>query len=305
MDPKQKEGLKVMGGEHITFDVSMKPHTTFQVGGTADAFYDAHDLKALSAMIAYLSRESIPYFVIGNGSNILVRDSGVRGVVIHLSGSLAGVEQKRSDHSTLVAGGGVAIKDLLIRCRDLGLSGLEFMAGIPGSIGGAAAMNSGAFGCEICDRIEAIRLVTPQGAIVKRDKEALTFSYRRLKLEKGSIIADVSVRLAMASKKNISQKMSSCLKWRKQHQPLDYRSAGSVFKNPPNDYAGRLIEGAGLKGKRMAGAAVSNRHANFIVNKGNARAADILELMGLIQAEVKRRSGIELEPEIQVVGEGA
>ncbi len=305
MDRIQKEGLRLLGGAHITFDAPMKPHTTFQVGGTADAFYDCHELKELSAMIAYLSRERIPYFVIGNGSNILVRDSGIRGVVIHLSGALAGIEQKHSDRDTLVAGGGLSIKDLLIRCRDLGLSGLEFMAGIPGSIGGAVAMNAGAFGSEICDRIEGIRLITPQGSIVKRGREALRFSYRGLQLEKGSIIATVSIPLAVASKREISQKMSHCLKWRKQHQPLDYRSAGSVFKNPPNDYAGRLIEAAGLKGKRIAGAVVSNRHANFIVNKGNAKAADILKLMGLVQAEVKCRWGIELEPEIQVVGDVA
>lgn len=305
MDTTQKQVLRVLGGEQVTFDASMKPHTTFHVGGTADAFYDSHDLTELSEMIAYLSKERIPYFVIGNGSNILVRDSGIRGVVIHLSGALAGIEQKRSDSHTLIAGGGLSIKDLLRHCRDLGLSGLEFMAGIPGSIGGAAAMNAGAFGWEICDRIEGTRLVTPQGSIVERDKEALIFSYRRLELERGCVIASVSVRLTAASKTAIYKKMSDCLKWRKQHQPLDYRSAGSVFKNPPNDYAGRLIEAAGLKGRRVAGAAVSKRHANFIVNEGNATAADILKLMELIQGEVKRRSGIQLEPEIQVVGDVA
>lgn len=301
MNPKQKEALRMMGGNHISFNVPMKPHTTFHVGGTADAFYEAEALDQLVEIVSYASKEKMPYFVLGKGSNTLIKDSGIRGLVIRLRGTLTEVDRE-PDEEELTVGAGLAISDLLIRCRDLELSGLEFMAGIPGTIGGAVAMNAGALGHEVSERVESIRLITPQGSVLEKERGDCVFFYRGLELEKGSIITHIRVRLAASSRKAISEKISNSLEWRKVNQPLNDYSAGSVFKNPHDNYAGRLIEAAGLKGKRVGGAMVSNRHANFIVNKENATATDILTLMSFIQREVKRQSGIELEPEIKVVG---
>lgn len=292
----------MMGGDHIIFDAPMKPHTTFHVGGTAEAFYEVESLERLLEVISYASRERVPYFVLGKGSNILIKDSGIRGLVIRLRGTLSEVDHEPG-REMLTAGAGLAIGELLIRCRDLKLSGLEFLAGIPGTIGGAVAMNAGAFGHEVSERIDSIRFITPRGTMVEKKREDCVFFYRGLDLERGSIITHVRVHLTASSRKTISERMSNALRWRKANQPLDGHSAGSVFKNPPNEFAGRLIEAAGLKGKQVGGAMVSDRHANFIVNKKGATAADILILMGLIQKEVERQSGIRLEPEIQVVGD--
>ena len=291
-------------GEGLALDHPMKTHTTFQVGGAAEAFYEATDLKGLAEVVAYLVREQIPYWVIGKGSNILVRDEGVKGVVIRLSGSLAGI-QYGSERNTLVVGAGVSIQELLLTCRDRGLGGLEFLSGIPGTLGGAVAMNAGAFGKEVGERVEAIRVITPAGGLLEKEKEALQFSYRSLQLDRGAIITLVRVELESVGREAVFERMAGYLRQKKALQPLGYPSAGSVFKNPVGDYAGRLIEAAGLKGKRVAGAMISKRHANFIVNTGGATASDILALMNLIQQEVKRISGIQLEPEIRILGESA
>ncbi|MCF8120350.1 MAG: UDP-N-acetylmuramate dehydrogenase, partial [Deltaproteobacteria bacterium] len=190
-------------------------------------------------------------------------------------------------------------------CRDRGLGGLEFLSGIPGTLGGAVAMNAGAFGKEVGERVEAIRVITPAGGLLEREKEDLRFSYRSLQLDRGAIITLVRVKLESVGREAVFERMAGYLRQKKALQPLGYPSAGSVFKNPVGDYAGRLIEAAGLKGKRVAGAMISKRHANFIVNTGGATASDILALMNLIQQEVKRISGIQLEPEIRILGESA
>lgn len=291
-------------GEGLSLDHPMKTHTTFQVGGEAEAFYNATDLKGLAEVVAYLVREQIPYWVIGSGSNILVKDEGVEGVVIRLSGSLAGI-QYGPERNTLMGGAGLSIQKLLFTCRDRGLGGLEFLSGIPGTLGGAVAMNAGAFGKEVGERVEAIRVITPAGGLLEREKEDLQFSYRSLQLNKGAIITHVRVKLESVGREAVSERMAGYLRQKKALQPLGYPSAGSVFKNPVGDYAGRLIEGAGLKGKRVAGAMISRRHANFIVNTGGATASDILALMNLVQQEVNRISGIQLEPEIRILGESA
>jgi UDP-N-acetylmuramate dehydrogenase len=241
--------------------------------------------------------------VIGRGSNLLVGDGGIGGVVILLSGSHAEIGRKKSDHSGISVGAGLAISDLLIWCRDAGISGLEFLAGIPGTVGGAVAMNAGAFGNEIGTRVTQIRLVTPRGELALIDRSRLRFSYRTLDLEKGAVITQVSFRLDRETGKTVSKRMAGYLRRRKERQPLEYSSAGSVFKNPANDYAGRLMEQAGLKGKEIGGAMISTRHANFIVNKGGATAADILALIDAAREAVWRSAGVQLELEIQVVGD--
>jgi UDP-N-acetylmuramate dehydrogenase len=301
MDVRQKTALAQLTGEGIRFHYPMHRLTTYKVGGPVEALWEARDLEKLKKGIRYLCMEDIPYGVLGRGSNLLVKDKGIDGVMILLSGSLAVIKDS-ADKSLIWAGGGVHLTDLMNWCRQNGLSGLEFLAGIPGTVGGAVVMNAGAFGKEVNERIKALQFVLPGGTQVEMKRSELKFSYRRLQMEEGQLVTKAWFSLNRATPKAVSEKMSGFLRTRKQTQPLEYPSAGSVFKNPPGDHAGRLIEKAGLKGKKIGGAVVSEKHANFIVNQGGATAKDILSLMDLVRLEVKRTAGITLEAEIRVLG---
>ena len=311
MDKRQKEELSRLGIEGVRFDCSMAQHTTFRVGGAAESLYEAKDAENLRRVIAFLNREEIPYLVVGRGSNLLVKDEGLEGVVILLCGPLAGMAQEKTDPSvsnlrahdmTVHAGAGLPIVDLLIHCRDSGYGGLEFLAGIPGTVGGAVAMNAGAFGKEIGDWVKEINVITAGGDVVARNRSQLKFSYRALHMEKKSVIIGACLKVDIGAGKTVAKKIAGYLKRKKESQPIEYPSAGSVFKNPPNDYAGRLIELAGLKGKKIGGAMISEKHANYIVNTGDATAKDILGLLSLTQEKVRKETGVKLEPEIKVVG---
>ena len=297
MDRRQKEELTRLAGQAIRFNCPMAGYTTFRVGGQAEALNEAFDLEVLKRVLAYLDKGHIPYLVVGRGSNILVKDNGLEGLVILLGGSLARVEEKETDDISVLAGAGLHLVELLSYCRSSGLGGLEFLSGIPGTVGGAVAMNAGAFGEEIASRVKE------RGDLIVRDRSSeLEFSYRKLNMEKGNVIVRVRFRLTSEAEGTVAKRISDYLKRKKESQPLEYPSAGSVFKNPPDDYAGRLIEKAGLKGKKIGGAMISEKHANFIVNTGGAKAKDILDLIYLSQETVKKETGIQLEPEIRVVG---
>ena len=272
------------------------------MGGQAEAVYKANDLDTLKRVIAYLVAGHIPYVVVGKGSNLLVKDAGLKGVVILFRGAVAALEEKRTEELTVLAGAGLGLDGLLNYCRNSGLGGLEFLAGIPGTVGGAIVMNSGAFGSEIGTRARDVHLIVPPGELVVMDRSKLEFSYRALCIEPGSVIVRVRFKFDRETEEIVAKRIADFLARRKKRQPLEYPSAGSVFKNPPGDYAGRLIENAGLKGKRVGGAMISDKHCNFIVNTGGATAKDILELMRLARETVKRQAGIELEPEIRVMG---
>jgi len=280
----------------------MDRHTTFRVGGKAEAVCFPGELGHLRQMVSYLGAENIPHLIAGKGSNLLVRDGGYRGVVIILRGKLAAVEKDTGDDKTVLAGGGLTIGDLLSYCSHNGLTGLEFLAGIPGTVGGAVAMNAGAFGKEIGSMVQRIEVLTGQGVLTTMDRSELKFSYRDLSLGKGVVILSAGFELNKEKPEIISGRIADYLKSRQETQPLEYPNGGSVFKNPPGDYAGRLIERAGLKGKRIGGALISPKHANFIVNTGGAKAQDILALMVLAREKVREETGIELDPEIRVVG---
>lgn len=306
MTNDQKTALEQLTGEGIRFDYPMHRLTTYKVGGPVEALWEARELEKLKKFIRYLCTEDIPYGVLGNGSNLLVKDKGIDGVMILLSGSLA-VIKDNADKSLIWAGGGVHLADLMNWCRQHGQSGLEFLAGIPGTVGGAVVMNAGAFGKEIHERIKALQFVLPGGTQIEMKLSELKFSYRRLHMEEGQLMTNACFRLDRATPKAVSENMRGFLRTRKQTQPLEYPSAGSVFKNPPDTPfstlgAGRLIEKAGLKGKTIGGAMVSEKHANYIVNKGGATAKNILSLMDLVRLEVKRMSGIDLEAEVRVLG---
>jgi len=297
---KQKEELIKLGSNHILFNCSMEKYTTFHVGGPAEAVYTAHDPEELRRLIAYLIKEGIPYLAAGRGSNLLVRDDGVEGVVILLRGELA--DFKNENNHTIAAGAGGTIAGLLDFCRNSGLGGLEFLAGIPGTVGGAVIMNVGAFGEEAGSRIRKVGMITPQRGFITKAGQELEFSYRKLKLENGSVIVNACFDMEQETEALVAERIKKYLKRKKKSQPLEYPSAGSVFKNPPNDYAGRLIEKTGLKGKRIGGAMISNKHANFIVNTGSARAEDIIALLRIARDSVKKETGIDLQTEIQIVG---
>lgn len=305
MNARQREALVGIAGPGVLFDCPMGRYTTFRAGGRAEALCRVGSLADLERLMAYLGGEDIPYLVLGRGSNLLVRDGGFRGVALRLGGELAALEGKRGDARRLVAGGGAAIGDLLGYCRAAGLAGLEFLAGIPGTVGGATAMNAGAWGSETAQCIREVLMVTRGGRPETFDRSALSFSYRALALPRGAVIARVEFALALETAERVAKRTAAYLAQRRSRQPLEYPSAGSVFKNPPGDYAGRLIEEAGLKGRRIGGAMISPQHANFIVNTGGATATDILALMDLARERVRARTGVELEPEIRVAGREA
>jgi UDP-N-acetylmuramate dehydrogenase len=302
MNKRQKEEVVKLAGEKISFDCPMAPYTTFHVGGQSEALYKADNLETLRRVIVFVNRERIPYLVVGRGSNLLVKDKGIDGLVILLEGSLAAVEQENTEDTTVAAGAGLPLVDLLSYCRGAGLGGLECFAGIPGTVGGAVIMNAGAFGEVFGSRVLEIQMITPRGDLLAKDRTQLRFSYRQLEIEKGAVTVGARLKLHRESKDKVAKHMADFLKRRKLNQPLEYPSAGSVFRNPPNEYAGRLIENAGLKGKRIGGATISDKHANFIVNTGGAKAKDVLDLLNLARETVKKETGIELEPEIRIVG---
>ncbi len=302
MDERQRRELVDIMREAIQFDRAMSEYTTFRIGGKADALCFTRDMDALRQVVAFLNNENISYLVIGKGSNLLVKDGGFKGVIIILRGKLASIEQHERNDQILVAGGGLGLGDLMKHCSRNGFGGLEFLSGIPGTVGGAVTMNAGAFGKDMGSVVQEIQVLTPQGELASRMHAELVFSYRALSILEGTIVVSANLKFTRETPEIVSKRVADYLARRKATQPLEYPSAGSVFKNPPNDYAGRLIEEAGLKGERVGGAMISTKHANYIVNRGGASAEDVLTLLNLAKEKVRAVMGIELEPEIRVVG---
>jgi UDP-N-acetylmuramate dehydrogenase len=302
MNEKRRQRLEVVTNGDIQFDAPMEKYTTFRAGGKVAALCFIRNLPQLRDLLSYLKEEGIPYLIIGRGSNLLIKDTGFEGVTIGLKGDFARVEKSPREKDLLSAGGGVTVHDLLRRCTEEGLSGLEFLAGVPGTVGGSVRMNAGSWGMDIGSVIREIQLLTAEGEIMRKDRSELDFSYRHLAIPAGSVVTAAGFELSEEAPETIASRIAGYMKQRKEKQPLEFPSAGSVFKNPPNDYAGRLIEAAGLKGVRVGGSMISEKHANFIVNTGGAKAADILALMEIARERVMRKFGIELEAEIRVVG---
>ncbi len=284
-------------------DRAMSEHTTFRIGGKADAVCFVQELRELQKLFSYIKKENIPYLVVGRGSNLLVRDGGFKGVVIIMREHLASIEQHGKNEQILVAGGGLSLSSLVRHCSQRGLGGLEFLAGIPGTVGGAVIMNAGAFGKDMGTVLQSIEMVSPKGELLSRDRPDLVFSYRTSSIQEGTLVISASLQCTRETPQIVSKRVAEYLARRKATQPLEYPSAGSVFRNPPDDYAGRLIEEAGLKGKKIGGAMISPKHANYIVNTGGARAEDVVALMEMAKEKVREKTGIELEPEIRVVGD--
>jgi len=300
MDERQKRELIKILDKAAHFDCPMGPYTTFRAGGKAEALCAVKDLLQLKELLSFARRESLPYLVVGKGSNILVKDAGLKGMALLLKGALEGIEEKEG---TIHAGGGLGLSELVRFCRREGLAGLEFLAGIPGTVGGAVAMNAGAWGKSTGDVVSSIEIMRADGERVAKNRSEIEFGYRKAVLPSGSVVVGALFKVTQDLPEAIAERVRDYLERRKATQPLDYPSAGSVFKNPSQDYAGRLLEMAGMKGKRVGGAMISDQHANVIMNVGGARAEDILTLMEMARQKVREQTGVDLEPEIKVVGD--
>lgn len=301
MEDKLKKQLQHLDGVEADWDIIMAGHTSLRVGGPVSCLLRPLDLAGLQTAVQVLNQNHYPYFILGRGTNLLVQDAGIRAVAISLEEGFSQVEC--IDPSGRVkAGAGLRLSRLLRFCLQQSLSGLEFIAGIPGSVGGALRMNAGTHAGEMADVCEAVHLLLSDGALVRLARAQLPFSYRRLELPPASVVVEAEFLLTPSSREQIRQRIRSLLVVRKEKQPWRLPSAGSVFKNPPGDFAGRLIEAVGLKGVRIGDAQISPKHANFIVNRGQARSRDILALIQLAQEKVSQEFGVQLELEIEVVG---
>ncbi len=299
------EELSDLPQSALRLDEPMGRHTSFNVGGSADVFFDPPGPDELCSALAAAARLDVPVSYLGGGTNVLIADRGIRGLVLRLGRAFDyirwGSESERD--CSVDVGAATRLTRLVRESVERGLQGLEFAAGIPGTVGGAALMNAGAFGGEIGEAISAVQAVRKDGRRLSIDKSELEFSYRHLALDADVMIFSVSFLLLRSSAGRLRRIVETVQQKRRKGQPLGFPNAGSVFKNPPNEYAGRLLERAGLKGTVIGGAQISPEHSNFIVNLGSAKADDVRKLMGLMQDEVWKRSGIWLEPEVRLIGE--
>jgi len=295
-----REQLKAAIKGRVLFDEPLTRYTSFGIGGPADIMVFPRDLEDLKAALALAREHKVPFFFIGGGTNLLVMDKGIRGMVVNLSRSLNGIAV---NGETVRAGGGARVSRLPNYCCKKGLAGLEFLAGMPGTVGGAVKGNAGAWGNSIGDVLSWVRVLGAEGGERVYIREALDFSYRSSSLPAGDVVVEAAFSLKADDPAIIRARIRRFLNTREEKQPMIVRSAGSIFKNPPGDYAGRLIEAVGLKGLRQGNAQISPKHANFIVNLGGATATDVLSLIDLARERVREEAGIELEMEIQVVGE--
>lgn len=279
------------------YDEPMSNHTTFKIGGKAALFLKVDKASQLSEIIKLCNLQNIEYYILGKGSNLLVNDNGVDKVVISLTGDFKRIE--RLDDTTLYCGAGCSLAGLCREAEENSLSGLEFAWGIPGSVGGAAFMNAGAYGGEMKDVIYSVSQIDKEGKLGQIKSNDLDFSYRHsIYKDNGFTIIGITVKLKLDSKNLIRNRMDDFMQRRKDKQPLEYPSAGSVFRRPEGNYAGTLIEQCGLKGKTIGGAQVSPKHAGFIVNIGGATSKDVQDLISFIQTTVKEKTGYILEREI-------
>ncbi len=284
----------------MKYNEPMAKHTTWRVGGKADKFYTPADVNDLADMLASLPADE-PVFWLGLGSNLLVRDGGIRGTVIALKGSLSDIE--KLDDNKIKAGAGVTCAKLARYCTKHDLIGGEFFAGIPGLLGGALAMNAGAFGGETWRYVDSVITMDRNGKMYRRTADDYEIAYRTIKGRANEWFVEAELQFEHGDGKQAAIHVRKLLDNRAETQPIGLPSCGSVFRNPEGDYAARLIEASGLKGVRKGGAEVSTKHANFIINIDNASAQDIEELIYFVQQQVMQKQGIELLTEVKIVGE--
>ena len=287
--------------EKVSFNEPMKKHTTFKIGGCADIFCEPKNADELKKLIDFFKSNSTPHTVIGNGSNLLVSDKGVRGAVIKTGSRMAEIN---INGDTITAGAGALLSRLARIATEEGLSGMECISGIPGSVGGALYMNAGAYGAEISDITESVTYLMPNGELVCSPRNDLKLEYRNTSfMENSGIIVSCVLRLKRGNKERIAADMAEITKRRVDKQPIELPSAGSFFKRPEGHFAGKLIEDCGLKGYSVGGAKISEKHAGFVVNFNNASAADVIGVMNGVRDRVYSETGVTLEPEVRFLGE--
>jgi UDP-N-acetylmuramate dehydrogenase len=283
----------------VTFGAALGAFTSFKIGGPADVLVLPADVEDVRRLVVQAQAADLPLFVVG-GTNLLIRDGGIRGIVVSLS-KLRGISEEPG--AIVYAEGGVGMPTLIGYAIRRSLAGMEWAAGIPGTVGGCLVMNAGTRLGEMKDAVKAVRLVTLNGDVRDLPAASIRFQYRRARLPKG-IVVGVWLQLRPGVRSEIARIVKDYLHYRKDTQPLAMPSAGCVFKNPPADSAGRLLEAAGMKGMRVGDAEVSTKHGNFIVNRGRATAAEVIDLIGKIRRTIRQKAGVRLDLELKIVGEG-
>lgn len=287
--------------KNALFDEPMKKHTSFKIGGNADVYISAESVDEIKNVISYCRENSVPYMIMGNGSNMLVGDKGIRGVVIQIGKNM---RDCHADGDTVYAEAGILMSRLSSFILDNSLEGFEALSGIPGTLGGGIYMNAGAYGSELKDVIESVTYIDENGEIKTSKNDELDFSYRHSMFEtRKYIILSCVIKLKKGSYDEIKARMNDFNKRRSDKQPISMPSAGSTFKRPEGYFAGKLIQDSGLSGFSVGGAQVSEKHSGFVVNKGDATAQDVLDLIKHIQKTVKEKFGVSLEPEVRLIGE--
>lgn len=296
----------IVGEDAVKYQEMMSLHTTFRIGGPADVLVTPPDEKSLMRAIALCQSEQVPFLIIGNGSNLLVSDAGIRGVVFQIYHTFESVQYKaQADGSVIVeAGAGILLPKLAREIAKQGLEGFEFASGIPGTFGGAVAMNAGAYGGEIVQVIVSAKVIDMDGQVMELSREELDMGHRSSTVLKNHyIVLSAKLRFKHGDIAQIEEKINELSAMRKEKQPLEYPSAGSMFKRPQGYFAGKLIQDAGLKGYRVGGACVSEKHSGFVVNDGGASAADVYQLIQDVQKIVWDKFQVKLEPEVRLIGE--
>lgn len=297
-----KEIAEFIDPTNVKVDEPLNKYTMTKLGGPADVFVMAETEEQAGQVVKYARNNNVPIFLLGNGSNMVIRDGGIRGIVLNLSK----LDQIHIDGTTVYAQSGALIIDVSKAAAAESLTGLEFSCGIPGSVGGAMAMNAGAYGGEINDVIESCKVLTQEGDVIVLSKEELELGYRKSIIQSQGFYALSSIfQLQKGNKQEIDAAIADFTFKRTSKQPLEFPSAGSVFKRPPGMFAGKLIQDSELQGKGVGGAEVSTKHAGFIINKDNATATDYIETIRMVQKVVKEKFDVELETEVRIVGEDA
>lgn len=296
-----REAGLLLGQEQFFVNEPMSKHTTFNIGGPADYLLFPSNMEQLSKIFVLLKNYDIPHTILGNGSNVLVLDKGIRGAVIKMH---APMSYKQCEGNRIVAGAGAYLKHVSQFAAENGLTGMEFACGIPGSLGGAVFMNAGAYDGEMAKIVVQVKTVTHNGKILTYERDELDFGYRHSVFQhNGQAICEIVLELAPGDKESIQAKIDDFTQRRESKQPLEMPSAGSTFKRPQGYFAGTLIDETGLKGLQVGGAQISTKHAGFVVNSGNATAADVLNLIKEVQERVYAKNGIRLFPEVRIIGE--
>ncbi len=278
----------------------MSRHTSFRIGGPADYFVEPASVDELAGVLSLARQEKVPFFIVGNGSNLLVSDEGFRGMIVHTGGSLRSISV---EGDVIYAQAGALLGAVAGAALEAELTGMEFAAGIPGTLGGAVCMNAGAYGGEMKDILLDAEVLTQDGERLVIPVEELDLSYRHsIIFEKNYIVLAAHIRLSRGDKTQIRNRMNELAGARKEKQPLEYPSAGSTFKRPEGYFAGKLIQDAGLKGYTVGGAQVSEKHSGFVINRGGATAEEVRFLIRQVRSKVKQQFGVELEPEVRMLG---